>query len=148
MIYLKHILESVGLNTEAWLQQCIEKTESAPVDTQTRGTLLYALSTLGSLTYDANLFQKLISEEMMQESPFYELIMQRGIERGIEQGIEVCIRNILSVLTKRFPLEDVQPVAKALESFQDLDQLSELLDISIDIPSIEEFLQEVETSAE
>ena len=137
-----------GLNTEAWLQQCIEKTESAPVDTQTRGTLLYALSTLGSLTYDANLFQKLISEEMMQESPFYEIIMQRGIERGIEQGIEVCIRNILSVLTKRFPLENVQPVAKALESFQDLDQLSELLDISIDIPSIEEFLQEVETSAE
>ena len=134
----------VGMNTEAWLQKCVEKTESAPVDTQTRGTLLFALSTLGSLTYDASLFQKLILEEMMQESPFIELIMQRGIE----QVIEVCIRNILSVLTKRFPLEDVQPVAKALESFHDLDQLSELHSIAIDIPSIEEFLRELETSEE
>ena len=138
----------VDINTEAWLQQCIEKTESAPVDSQTRGTLLYALSTLGSLTYDTNLFQKLISEEMMQESPFYEVIMQRGIERGIEQGIEVCIRNILSVLTRRFPLEDVQPIEQALESFQDLDQLSELHSIAIDIPSIKEFLKKVETSEE
>ena len=133
------------INTEAWLQQCIEKTESVPVDSQTRGTLLYALSTLGSLTYDTNLFQKLISEEMMQESPFYEVIMQRGIEQG---SLENCIRNILSILSKRFPVEDVQPIEQALESIVDLDRLTELLDTSIDIPSIKEFLQEVETSEE
>ena len=142
-----------GLNTEAWLQQCIEKTESAPVDTQTRGTLLYALSTLGSLTYDANLFQKLISEEMMQESPFYELILQRGKELGIEQGIEQgslenCIKNILSVLTERFPLSDTEPVAEVLESIQDLDRLSKLLRIAVQTSSVETFIQEVETSEE
>ena len=153
MIYLKHILESVGLNTEAWLQQCIKKTESAPVDTQTRGTLLYALSTLGSLTYDVNLFQKLISEEMMQESPFYKLILQRGKELGIEQGIEQgslenCIKNILSVLTERFPLSDTEPVAEVLDSIQDLDRLSKLLCIAVQTFSVETFLQEVETSEE
>ena len=141
----------VGMNTEAWLQKCVEKTESAPVDTQKRGILLFALSTLGSLTYDANLFQKLILEEMMQESPFYELIIQRGIELGIEQGIgqgsrDTFVKNILTVFTRRFPLEDVQPVKKALESFQNLDQLSELHSIAIDIPSIEKFLRELETS--
>ena len=62
----------VGITSEAWVQKCIEKTESAPVDKQTRGTLLFALSTLGSLSIDPSLFQNLISEEMMQESPFYE----------------------------------------------------------------------------
>jgi predicted transposase YdaD len=138
-----------GINTEAWLQKCVEKTESAPVDTQTRGTLLFALSTLGSLNYDASLFQKLISEEMMQESPFYELILQRGKELGIEQGsLENCIKNILSVLTERFPLSDTEPVAEILESIQDLDRLSKLLRMAVQTFSVETFLQEVETSAE
>ena len=137
-----------GLSPEAWLQKCIEKTESAPVDSQTLATLLFALSTFGSLNYDVSLFQKFISEGIMQESPFIELIMQRGIDRGIEQGIEVCIRNILSVLTKRFPLEDVQPVAKALESIKDLDRLSEIHLSAIDTPSVETFLQELEASEE
>ena len=82
---------------------------------------------------------------MMQESPFYEVIMQRGIEQG---SLENCIRNILSILSKRFPVEDVQPIEQALESIVDLDRLTELLDTSIDIPSIKEFLQEVETSEE
>ena len=131
----------VGLNTEAWLQRCIEKTESAQVDTQTRGTLLYALSTLGSLNYDVNLFQRLITEEMMQESPFYKLIYQQG-------SLANCIKNILSVLSKRFQFEDVQPIKEALESIVDLDRMTELHDTSIDIPSIKEFLQEVKASEE
>ena len=118
----------VDVNTEAWLQKCVERTQSAPVDAQTRGTLLFALSILGGLTYDPNLFQKLISEEMMQESPIVERIMQRGIERG---SLQVCIKNILSVLTERFPLSDTAPVAEILEPIQDLDRLSELLRIAV-----------------
>ncbi|MCG9127091.1 hypothetical protein JT359_05750 [Candidatus Poribacteria bacterium] len=143
----------VGITSEAWLQKCVEKTESASVDTQTRGTLLFALSTLGSLNYDASLFQKLISEEMMQESPFYKLIIQRGIEQGIEQGIgqgsrETFVKMILTLLTKRFPLEDVYPVEAALASIEDLDRLSELHGTTLDISSIAEFMQELETSEE
>ena len=64
-----------GMNTEAWLERCVEKTVGAPVDTQTRGTLLFALSTLGSLAHDLTFIQKLISEEIMQESPYYEHII-------------------------------------------------------------------------
>ncbi|RKU27406.1 hypothetical protein C6497_11710 [Candidatus Poribacteria bacterium] len=139
----------LNLNTEAWLQKCVETTESAPVDPQTRSTLLYALTTLGSLNYDPNLFQKLISEEMMQESPFYEIIMQRGIERGIVQGsLQVCIKNILSVLTERFPSSDTTPVAEILESIQDLDRLSELLRLAVQTSSVDTFLQEIDTSEE
>ena len=40
------------MTTEAWLQECVEKIESAPVDTKTRGTLLFALSLLGGLVHD------------------------------------------------------------------------------------------------
>ena len=41
-----------GIGTETWLRRCVEATEAAPVDSQTRGTLLFALSTLGSLVHD------------------------------------------------------------------------------------------------
>ena len=137
------------LNAEAWVQKCVEMTESAEVDAQTRSTLLFALSTLGSLNHKASLFQRLISEEMMQESPFYEIIIQRGIERGIERGaLENCIKNTLSVLTERFPLSDTEPVAEALGPIQDLDRLSELLRIAVQTSSVETFLQEIETSEE
>ena len=57
------------MNTEAWLEICVETTRTVPVDSQTRETLLFALSTLGSLAHDLTFFQKHISEAMMQESP-------------------------------------------------------------------------------
>ena len=60
----------VGMNSEVWLEKCVKKTVGAPVDIQTRGTLLFALSTLGSLTYDLTFIQELISEEIMRESTF------------------------------------------------------------------------------
>ena len=129
-----------GVNTEAWLERCVEKTVAAPVDSQTRGTLLFALSTLGSLAYDLTFIQTLISEEMMQESPFpyIEHLRKQGFEQGAR---ETSINNILSVLTERFPLSDVQPVEQALESILDLEQLTELLRTAVRTSSIGAFLQ-------
>ena len=123
-----------GMNTEVWLERCVEKIEAAPVDSQTRGTLFFALTTLSSLAHDLTFLQKLISEAMMQESPFIEQLMQQGAR-------ENSINYIQSVLTKRFPLSDVQPIAEVLESIHDLDRLSELHLTAIDTPSVEAFLQ-------
>ena len=75
----------------------------------------------------------------MQKSPF------PYIEHLRKQGArEICITNILSVLTKRFQLSDVQPVADVLESIEDLDHLTDLHLTAIDIPSVEAFLQEID----
>ena len=83
----------------------------------------------------------------MQESPFIEHLIQKYSEQGIEQGSrEMSTKNILSVLTKRFPQSDVQPVAQALESIQDIDRLTELHLMAIDTPSVEAFLQELNAS--
>ena len=78
----------------------------------------------------------------MQESPYYEIVIQRGVQQGAR---ETSIKNIQAVLTKRFQLTDVQPVAEALESIQDLDRLSELHLTAIDTPSVEAFLQTIDT---
>ena len=76
----------------------------------------------------------------MQKSPF------PYIEHLRKQGaLENSINFILSVLTKRFPLTDVQPIAEALESIDDLDHLTDLHLTAIDIPSVEAFLQGIDT---
>ena len=94
----------------------------------------------------------------MQENPFIQHIKKQGIEQGKAEGIEqgkaegivqgareTSINNILSILSERFPLSNVQPVAEALESIQDLDRLTELHLTAIDTPSVKDFLQAVNT---
>ena len=131
-----------GMMGETWAEKCVEITLSARVDNQTRATLLFALSIFGSLVHSPELFQTLISEEIMQESPFYEVVMQRGIEQGIEQGArETSIRNILAVLTARFPQRDPQPAKQALEAIFDTEQLMQLLQTAALTPTFEAFLQ-------
>ena len=131
------------MEAETWLENCVEKIEAAPVDTQTRGTLLFALSLLGGLVHDPSFFEKMLSEEMMQESPYYEIVIQRGVQQGAR---ETSINNILSVLTERFPNCDVQSVAEALESIENLDHLTELHRRAVKTPSIDRYLQELHTS--
>lgn len=127
-----------GMEPETWLQKCVETTQTAPVDSQTRGTLLFALSTFGSLAHDPTFFQKHISEEMMQESPFYQLVIQRGIEQGAR---EILIKNILSVLIARFPHSDTEQVEQTLETILNLDRLTELHLIAVQTSSFETFQQ-------
>ena len=85
----------------------------------------------------------------MQESPFIEHLIQKYSEQGIEQGSrEMSTKNILSVLTERFPQSDVQPVEQALESIQDIDRLTELHRTAVKTPSLEAFLQTLNASEE
>ncbi len=136
----------VGMTAATWIERCVETTRSVSVDSQTRGTLLFALSLLGSLAHNPEYFEQLISEEIMRESPFYDRVVQRGIEQGIEQGVargarEASIGSILRVLTARFPQHNPQPVKQALDTILDLDRLSELVQTAALTPSFEAFLQ-------
>ncbi len=127
-----------GMTPDAWVSACVAKTHALPIDRQTRGTLLFALSLLGSLAHDPQLFEKLISEEIMQESPYYELILQRGIEQGAR---ETAIKNISAVLTTRFPDSDIHTATQALEGFDDIERLTQLFNTALVTPSFKAFLQ-------
>ena len=139
-----------GMSTDAWIEACVAKTYDAPVDSETRSTLLFALSLLGSLAHGTELFQQLISEEIMQESPFYEVVLQRGITRGIEQGIEqgiargareTTIKNILTVLDTRFPESDTRSAATALAAILDRERLDQLLNTALVAATFNDFWQ-------
>ena len=86
------------------------------------------------------LFRIPIMEEIMQESPFYDYVIQRGIDQGIdlgivkgrEQGIEQgtrqgMIESALTILEARFPDADVKALGPRLEGISDLDRLKALI---------------------
>ena len=130
-----------GVSTEAWIERCIETTRTADVDKETQATLLFALSLFGSLAHPPEFFQERILEEIMQESPFYERVMQRGIEQGAR---ETTIENTLSVLTARFPDADIKFLKSMLEAIADLDHLKQLhLNASL-APNFRAFRHELE----
>ncbi|MDE0689505.1 MAG: hypothetical protein OXI61_15165 [Candidatus Poribacteria bacterium] len=116
-----------GMTSHAWVETCIEMTKAAPVDNQTRGTLLYALSVFGGLVHPPEFFQDPVLEAIMQESPIYERVIQRGIEQGIEQGArQTMIENILAVLEARFTDAAVNTLIPRLEAIEDLNRLKQL----------------------
>ena len=80
------------MTPQAWVEKCIETTQAADVDSEMQGTLLFALSVFGSLVHPSEFFQDPLLEAIMQKSPFYEHVIQRGIEQGIEQGIAAAYR--------------------------------------------------------
>ena len=68
----------------------------------------------------------------MQESPFYDYVIQRGIDRGIDQGIEqgtrqTMIENTLTILEARFPDADINALSPRLEAITDFDRLKALI---------------------
>jgi len=72
--------------------------------------------------------------------------LERGIEQGLERGVrETTLRNILSILTARFPQNNPQPVQQMLESIRDTDRLTQLHLTAVQTPSFESFLQALDT---
>ena len=80
---------------EAWVERCIQTTQQASVDKETRGTLLFALSLFGSLVHPPELFQNPISEAIMKESPFYESVVQRSIQQGATSAKREAVLKLL-----------------------------------------------------
>ena len=127
-----------------WVQKCIQTTQAADVDRQTQATLLFGLSLFGSLVHPPELFQAPLLEAIMQESPFYDRVMKRGIEQGTAQGIEqgmaqgieqgmaqgiergarqTSIENTLAILEARFPNANLNAIRRMLEAIADLNHL-------------------------
>ena len=141
------------MTAKAWVEKCIETTLAADVDSNEQSTLLFALSLFGSIKHPNEFFEDPKLEAIMQESPFYESVMQRGEQRGIlrgrEEGIELGeqrgivrgreegtrqtrIESTLDILTHRFPNADANALKDELEAIDDLDRLKQVnLDASI-----------------
>ena len=123
-----------GMGIEQWAKECVDATLAAPVDQQTRGDLLYAISLFGSIIHNSELYEILIEEELMQESKFY----QRQSEKIIREN---TIENTLALLQDQFHAEAVYAVTPALRNISDLQKLKQLLLAAPKVTSIEVFTQ-------
>ncbi len=143
-----------GINSNRWLEKCIDVTTSVPTDQHTRDTLLAALGIFGGLVYEPQLIKQLLPEGIMQESPFFQHYIQEakieakqeGLKEGIEQGIEQgerkgTIESIIALLGRQFETEAVHALKPALESIDDLQDLRQLLLAVPQSDSLEAFMQ-------
>ena len=137
---------ATGMSTEEWVQKCIETTKAAPVDSQTRATLLLSLSIFGSLAHDSLIFQTAILEATMRESPFYQLLVEsiekriseRVLEQGIEQGkIQEKHDSLIRLLQKR--IGDVSDtVIHQIRAIQNTSDLDVLFDQAVEANSLKD----------
>ena len=86
-----------------------------------------------------------------------ELSEQRGIEQGRAQGIEqgraqgieqgareTTVKNIRTVLKRRFPQSDIRSIAQTLEGIGSIEYLEQLLDTALLAPAFNDFLGALE----
>ena len=131
------------MTAEQWVQQCIDATIATPVESPTKGNLLYGLSVFGGLVHDQGLFEQ-IPEELMQESSFFQHQREKFIAEGITQGAkEATLKNLLTVLNSKFHAEAVRALTPALENVDDLQRLEELLLTAINVESLEAFTEKL-----
>ena len=123
-----------GMDLEHWVQECVSVTQAAPVDQQTQADLLYGISVFGGIIYNAELLDRLIPEELMQESKTY----QRQRERIIREN---TIENTLALLADQFQPETVSALTPALHNINDLQKLKQLLRAAARVQNIEAFAQ-------
>ena len=122
------------MDSEQWVQACIDATRATPVDQQTQADLLHGISVFGGIVYNAELLERLIPEELMQESKTY----QRQLER---MRREATIENTLELLIDQFHPEAVRALTPILQNIEDLQRLKELHLAAARVPNIETFAQ-------
>ena len=145
-----------GMDGVQWAIRCDERTKALSLPTYIRSNLLASQWIMGGLIHPKEVIGALISEEIMQESSFFEYLsdyfdetrgkehFQRGIQQGIQQGSEqaarqIAIKNLYSVLEFRFNGPAVQALRPAVESIEDLQHLEELHREALRAESFEAF---------
>jgi predicted transposase/invertase (TIGR01784 family) len=79
---------------------------------------------LASLRFDKNFIQQFLRAELMQESPIYQEIIEKGVQRG-KQDI------VMRLLTRR--IGSVSPQARSQIQNLSIEQLDELSEVLLDL---------------
>ena len=149
-----------GMDIDQWVQECINAVSSASVDQNTQADLFCALSLFGGIVHDALLFKQRIRKALMQESKFYQLLrdefiaegkeqgiaqgLEQGLEQGMAQGLEqgardTMLRNILTLLEAKFPVDAVNQLIPMLHRISNIQQLEQFLIAASQVESLDAF---------
>ena len=154
MPFLPLMQPPAGVDSHAWLQQCIATTRQLPLDTAHIDNLLMATGIFGNLAYDSETLYTIISEEDMRHSSIFQRLMQQpltearqearqeGIEQGREEGTrETTIKNLIAVLDARFHEQEVVLFKPTFEALTDLQLLEQLLRTAAQAATFDDVMQ-------
>ena len=136
-----------GVDSVAWLRQCVETTRQLPLDTANIDNLLMSLGIFGNLAYDQETVCTIISEEDMRHSSIFQRLMEQPLEEALQAGIqkgrelgsrETAIHSLMAVLDLRFQDYDVQILKPTFEAITDLQLLEQLLLTAVQASTIDE----------
>jgi len=116
-----------------------------------------ALALFASFVMEAEQIQQIVRWDMavLRESPWYNQILEEGLQRGLEQGLQQgrqqgLQENILQVLRTRFELsqQKERPLADQLETIDDLDALRALFNHALLDVTLTDFSTQLERAAD
>ena len=116
-----------GVDTEAWLRQCVNRAQQVPMDGTVKANYLADLAILSGLVYKSETIMTIMSEATMYESSIVRYFTEKALEQGVRESIQ-------EVLELRF-----QPEAARLGSIDDVQRLKQLHRAAIQVPSLEAF---------
>ncbi len=125
-----------GMDSEAWLRQCIHRAQEMPLDETIKANYLADLAMLSGLAYNLETIMTIISEATMYESSVVQYFTEKALEQGIEQGIRESIQEVLEL---RFQPEAVRGLVARLGAVDDVQHLKQLHRAAIQVPSLEAF---------
>ena len=137
-----------GQAEAAWLEQCVAKATTLPLDRPVKAQLIGGLTFLSGLAYNPQTVLATISKEnlmdLIRESSFAqylaEIMREEMLKEGIEQGgRERAIEDLLDVLEIRFALAASDPLAARIGTIGDMQRLKQLHRAAIQVPSLEAF---------
>ena len=71
---------------------------------------------------------RILTEEMLKESSFYQMILEEGIEKGMEKATSGLRNAIREVVSSRFP---VPADLTGLDQIKDVDRLQQILTVAL-----------------
>ena len=118
------------------MQECVDATRATRVDQQTQADLLYAISLFGSIVHASELYERLIPEELMRESKFYQIQKEIIIR-------ENTIKHISTALKTKFSADVVNALTPIIQNISDVQRLEELHTAAVKAQSIEAFTEKL-----
>lgn len=145
----------VGMSSLEWTTHCVELTKELSIDITTKNNLLVELWVMSGLRHERQDLIETLSEDIVNNSSVYEMIIERGMERGMEQGIEQgkqqgakegIIESIVVLLDKRFEMNTTPVLSPLLETIDDIQQVKQLFQEALEAEHLEDFIRTIQNT--
>ena len=136
-----------GMSSLEWTTHCFEVTKELSIDTKIKNNLLVELWVMSGLRHERQDLLQLLSEDIVNNSTVYEMIIERGVEQGRQLGAkESTIESITDLLDKRLRMSTAPLLTPLLEPIDDLQKLKLLFQEAIEVEHLEDFILTIQNT--